>query len=128
MKRFMYVSIGIFCLALSALIGFHIGQGTAGAHSSTFFRVVGPEYVTIGESAYQVGGTSTPIWYLVPNAALLPVPVSSLAYFDEIVALTDEGEGFVYQRDGWKSLGMIPGGPTPVTPTTWGAIKALNHK
>jgi len=31
MKRFMYLSIGLLCLSLSALIGFHVGSRTAEA-------------------------------------------------------------------------------------------------
>ena len=34
MKRFMYVSIGLLCLSLSTLIGFHIGSRTAQAQAA----------------------------------------------------------------------------------------------
>ncbi len=35
MKRFMYLSIGVLCLMLAALIGFHLGQRSAHAQSDT---------------------------------------------------------------------------------------------
>ncbi len=34
MKRFMYASIGMLCLSLAVLVGFHIGQHTAEAQAS----------------------------------------------------------------------------------------------
>lgn len=50
MKRFMFFSIGVLCLMLSALIGFHIGGRQA--------RAQGPGVVLVGS------GGDHPIWVM----------------------------------------------------------------
>ena len=52
MKRFMYLSIGVLCLMLAALIGFHIGNGAAIAQqdviSARGFQVINPDGQVLG--------------------------------------------------------------------------------
>jgi len=49
MKRFMYLSVGVLCLSLSALIGFHMGNRSAQAQAPApyvgFFFEGGRAYV-----------------------------------------------------------------------------------
>ncbi len=128
MKRFMYLSVGVFCLALATLIGFHIGQGTAGAQGMTGFRVLGSSgnslLVAVGENIYyvEVGHGS---WQIGAIEERPPVQVSNLVFFNGLCAITDAGEGWWSPNyRSWQSVGFLPTGPTAVQSSTWSEIKA----
>ena len=42
-KRFMYFSVAVLCLSISALIGFHLGSHTANAQVGTLTPFVSPD-------------------------------------------------------------------------------------
>lgn len=76
MKRFMYASIGVLCLSLSALIGFHVGSQTAQAQVRGPVQGFAHDGNEIGQYIYldngdvffrrttpvDVGGTNHPVY------------------------------------------------------------------
>jgi hypothetical protein len=103
MKRFMYLSIGVLCLSVSALIGFHAGARTAQAQASDFqagFRIA------------QLGSQGLYAYYATTAGDVYAREIpSSGGHWD--------GGGTA------QYLGNFFGGqPVPVSPSTLGGVKS----
>ncbi len=103
MKRFMYLSVSLLCLALATLIGFHIGQGTAGAQSGSM--------ITGMSAVGQLDGSSGVVFVMTASGECFMNRFNNTQGFGYIGSLTSLGNF-------WDS------GPTSVTPSTWSEIKA----
>jgi hypothetical protein len=58
MKRFMFLSIGVLCLAIVALIGFHIGASRVEAANSSTDTYVSCSVLSTGSGYFLVAMTS----------------------------------------------------------------------
>lgn len=131
-KRFALLSFSLLCLAFTALVGFHIGQGTATAQSGLMSTSA---VVTVGfQKALLVNGE---IWKLEIGAGWLntgqssPVPVTDVVFLFETdgsdPAIIDRsGNGWGYRNNHWTNYGPPPVAVT-TQPTTWSAIKAQHR-
>ena len=133
MKRFMYASIGLLCLSLSALIGFHVGQRPAHATDATgqagvILAITSDYALTITGEIWSYGSGGG--WY---KSTDLPIPV------DQVHAITVEGanvhlldtNGDYWEErigDTWENCGQPPVGPVPTDNSSWGAIKDKLNK
>ena len=100
MKRFMFLSITVMCMAVTLLIGMHIGSKNVEAQASTVtgFSVSG-EYV----------------WVMLSNGEVYSRPVEY--YGDEN---WEWKSSLLPQPD---LTGSFFNGPVPVSEQTWGGIK-----
>jgi hypothetical protein len=101
MKRFMFLSIGVLCLSLAALVGFHIGSRSAIAQTDDFvagYRVM----------PYGVGGTG-----------LHFVMLSNGDVYSRHDSASEPWTGSAprYLGNFWEST-------VPVAPSTIGGVKA----
>lgn len=121
MKKFFYACAAILCLVLA----YHFGATNAQGQSGTSFQVIGSEpFVNVGGVVYALDPFGSR-WKPVSSSDLPPVPPSEIIYFYAGNAITASGEGWTTQNgDGWRSIGFIPGGPTPAVQSSWGAVKA----
>jgi hypothetical protein len=97
MKRFMFLSIGVLCLAVSALIGFHIGSQTAEAQTSE------TTYMAVAE------GTSFHVIAIQPNGDVYRRAVVGSGW------QTSDPPQF-YGNYWWSST-------VATQPGTWGGVK-----
>ena len=124
MKRFMYASIGILCLSLSALIGFHIGSNTVHAKASAIpgiLHVSGRYVLDINGEVWLV---SHPFSWIRISDYDPPstVPPENIVYWSHAAFMTAQGD--MWQKtDQWYNCGHPPGGPVPTDNSSWGAIK-----
>jgi hypothetical protein len=115
----MHLSIGLLCLALTALIGFHLGSRAASADFDNSGVVVG-----IANDYFLMNDGS--IWALDAAGAWrphppVPVPVADIKLWDKDHIVTkDDVIWFVLNAE-WVQAN--PPYPAPVEPTTWGRLK-----
>jgi hypothetical protein len=125
MKRFMYLSISVLCLSVSALIGSHIGTRSAQAQAP------GPIYSDTGIVTHfaewmldQYGQT----WFIGSSWERTAPDVPSWL-FNQIkswhltVIITQDNSAWKWNGTEWVNLGPWPGGPVPTSPNTWGDVK-----
>jgi hypothetical protein len=127
MKRFMFASIGLLCLSLSALIGFHIGHQTAHAGyvahdesgligNNNLYNFL-DEHGTVWTFEYGDG------WWSSPE--VLPVTASQIKFWTQFQIVTVDNVGWSKDSEGWHLVGPWPGGqPVPTDNSSWGAIKS----
>jgi hypothetical protein len=133
MKRFMFVSIGVLCLMVSALIGFYIGSESAQAQAPrTEITPSSPStgiVVSLDWSGYvldqlgQVWWMRYGCWQRHPEADP-PIPVSEIKLWNYYVVVTNDDS--VWELTGsnqWSQCGPWPGGSVPASPNTWGGVK-----
>jgi hypothetical protein len=70
------------------------------------------------------GSSGWKSYYSITGNPPLPVSVDQIIGVASIDLITSTGEGYQVQEGQWISMGLVPGGPTPVTQTTFGALKA----
>jgi hypothetical protein len=132
MKRFMYFSIAVLCLMVSALIGFHIGSESAQAQapraaitpsSPSTGIIVGVDWA--GYVLDQLGQ----VWYMHNGCwerrteADPPVPVSEIKLWSYYTVVTNDDTVWAHHGGPWEQCGPWPGGPVPTSPDTWGGVK-----
>ncbi len=105
MKRFMYLSVAMLCLALTLLIGFHIGTRSVQAQA--------PEPIT----GYVVSQPSTQVSHYV-----------MLSNGDVYRQIHDQSVGAVFGTPTPRFLGNFWGGTVPVSERTWGSTKDAYKK
>ncbi len=96
MKRFMYLSIGVLCLAMAALISFHIGSQRAEAQTE------------IGAQYYVEAGGGFNVFAILPNG-------------DVYVNNTNTTAGF--ERHPSTYVGNFWEGTVSTDKATWGKVK-----
>jgi hypothetical protein len=132
MKRLMYLSVSLLCLALATLIGFHIGQGTAGADIDTSNpgQVVGLANDGINSDNALALTRSGDIWAIRPSGWVelrqSPLPVSQIKFWSGNVIVSVDDVAYGWNGTSWYQIGPYPG-PTSIQPTTWSAIKAQHR-
>jgi len=104
-KRFMFLSVGILCLSLSALIGFHIGGRTARAQAPG----ASLSYSNFGSAQFVMLDNGDVYWNF-NDGPLVPAGGNFFASFT-----TPAG----YLGNFWTG----ETGPVPVSPESWGTIK-----
>jgi len=134
MKRFMYLSIGVLCLALSALIGFHLGSSEVTAQVDPSADIVAT--YSVGSNALVAldrfgqiwacnGSNVNPLcWEQVTSGEPpLPIPISEIEtwYFRSLLA--KNGDFWVVHELDWNNCGPWPGGTIPTTPSSMGEMK-----
>lgn len=100
MKRFVFLSIGVLCLMLSALIGFHIGSESAQAQAQPPQAIAGLAQ-WLGYMDFVMLDNGDLYWN---NRGAQHVPYSAPA---------------TYLGNFWT--GEM--GPVPTSPNTWGGVK-----
>ena len=119
-RSFFIVCLGILC----SVATYQLGATSAKAQAPSGIRVLaGNSFVLSGGTVYRLDTTSG--WFVV--AELPPVPPTDLMYYDGWTAVTVQGEGWHCDSPGqtsWRSLGMVPGGPTPAQGMSIGQLKA----
>ena len=113
-------------VALLVAGAFAIGANGAKGQSTTF-RVIGPNFVVVGQTVYHLDPLNAPLgWHKLPEGGLTlpPVPASSLiSYENGTTAITDSGEGWGNVYGVWTDLGPVPGS-VPTTRESWGQLKS----
>jgi len=141
MKRFMYLSIGVLCLSLSALVGSHIGNRTAEAVLSSptrnfdtgivAYRVVGSRRFALDEfgSAWEIYVNTVPggnfCWERViqhdPH-----LPLDQIKYWEPRVIISTDNHLWVDNGESipqWEDCGVWPGGTVETQQQSWGSTK-----
>jgi len=132
MKRFMYLSIGVLCLSLSALIGFHVGSRTAQAQSvgGGFVDVVkgaGAYYNALrSDGAYFWYDSLNDTYYEYANNAPGDGYVGmNWVGESEVYAIKSNGEIYKFTQNDWEYMTTLPtGSAVPTSQNTWGGIKS----
>ncbi len=122
-KKFAFVSIGILCLALSALIGFHIGNQAAQAQTPALHSLGHNGWVL--DSAGQVWNlTAANCWERMP-AWDIPVPLADVKWWDNHALITQSEIAWRHDQStgSWINCGPWPGSPVPTSENTWGNTK-----
>jgi hypothetical protein len=122
----MYLSIGLLCLSVSALIGFHLGHRTANA--TNLSEPVGVVLAVPSDYALTVNGEiwsyASGAWY---KSSDLPIPVGQIHAMtneDGNVHLLDKNGDYWEQRGpSWENCGQPPVSPVPTDNSSWGQIK-----
>lgn len=103
-RRFMFVSIGVFFLALSALIGFHIGSRTAVAQVNPLLS-----FTAADDNTHYVIDAIGDVWVQEPAE----IPGASCA-----------GNSWLAYCEPARYIGnFFTGPPLATSPETWGGIK-----
>jgi len=126
MKRFMYLSIALLCLSLSALIAVHVGH-----HNAQATIVTDPVGVILAVSEDFVLTTTEEIWTYNDNMGWLkleslPIPLSQVHFFDSegAVHMVDKNGDYWELLDHvWFNRGQPPVGPVPTGQKSWGTVK-----
>jgi hypothetical protein len=105
MKRFMFLSIGVLCLAIAVLIGFYVGSQRAEAQSSA---VIGFTTYSLGASDYCIA--------LLPNGDV---------YVRKILS---DSTYRVFSTTPAYSLGNFWDGAVATDPATWSGVKGQFNK
>lgn len=132
MKRFMYASIGLLCLSLSALIGFHIGSRSASATVTTepvgnIVAMYESTVLTLDGRIWTFDAYGTRQW-IEHDYSPIPVPISDIQFIDNgnVIQFVDKN-GDVWNRNGhypqWTNVGHPPLPPVPTSGESWGSIK-----
>ena len=117
------------CIASVVLaVGIGVAGEWRGARGqSTTFRVIGPNFVVVGQTVYHLDPLNAPLgWHKLPEGGLTlpPVPASSLiSYENGTTAITDSGEGWGNVYGVCTDLGPVPGS-VPTTRESWGQLKS----
>jgi hypothetical protein len=128
MKRFFYLSGSLFFLALTLLIGVHLGAMNARADH---VDLSGPGEIIAGDGSTVVwdrAGQGWTVrepgrWIRTPQIDF-PVPASEVKLVGGTYLITTSDEGWVRSPTGtWVSVGVYPGGAIAVESTTWGSLK-----
>jgi hypothetical protein len=137
-KAFLFVSAGIFLLALA----YHLGARSVGAQSTVIdLGEVGQEgsagpYFAVavaGRTPYfaqqgTVPGSMSPGQPLPPIPGTSPVLAISATARGDVPVISMMANGDVYEfnsdQGAWYLAGNVLGGPTPATRETWGGVKA----
>ena len=125
MKRVMYGSIALLCLALS----FHLGATMTGAtyvdHSTQGILAFYTQYGTNGYVLCEDGS----VWRVDPDHGWFqeescPVPVSTVKFWDNTVLITVDDHVWFYRLGDWEDAGAWPPGSSSTEAASWGRIKA----
>ncbi len=124
MKKFFYACAAILCLVLA----YHFGATNAHGQGSSLLRYVGStDQSTVWYATDNGIWTITETGWKSPSqvgSPEPPVPASQVVAYNNKRVVTTAGEGFYESGGSWVSVGLIPGGPTPVTSQSFGQLKA----
>ena len=139
MKRFMFFSAGVLCLAVAVLIGFHIGSQEVQAlpEANTALDPSGIVAIFDGSNNNSVQmldehgqvwhsdrfNISSPVcWRLEPSFAV-PVPVGQIKHWSLYFFVTDDDHLWVLTY-GWTDCGPWPDVPVSTQPATFSDLKS----
>jgi hypothetical protein len=136
-KRFFYVCVG----ALALVLAYHLGANRAEGQSAMIEGAnISDDY---GDATAVVGGTLRVVHGLYGGNSLPAGPIPPVPAVGRVIAtsaphgapfsiILDNGDVYDYitydpnlgDISVWRLRGNLAAGPTPVQPTTFGAIKA----
>jgi hypothetical protein len=125
-KKLMYASIAILCLA----VAFHLGAVSArSTYVDHMASGIISHYHYNGGGHFWVLDEDGIVWYIDPDTGwyqspALPVPVSQVKFWTRYSLVTFDHQTWFYRNDAWEHVGSWPGSQTPVQESSWGAIKA----
>jgi hypothetical protein len=103
MKRFMFLSIGVLCLAVAALIGFYVGSQRAEAQASPDAQYF----------VFNYGSTSCSYRAILPNG--------------DIYSNSDNGAPYYFAYPA-HYIGNFWGGTVATDKSTWSGVKGQFNK
>jgi hypothetical protein len=132
MKRFFYLSGGMFLVSLSLLIGFHLGARAARADWNGSGIVLGTEQLQGGfVDQFAAVAADGSLWtfeqgqWYPQGGPPLPVPLGDIAFFVNLHSIVDTSGNAWWWTAG---RGWINYGPPPLVtkarPATWGSMKS----
>ena len=127
MKRLMYGSIALLCLALS----FHLGATVTGAsHVNQLTQGIMAFRTLSGTDAYVLCEDGS-VWRADPDhgwaeadPSPCPVPVSSVKFWGKTALVTVDNHVWFYRWGAWEDAGAWPGGASATESASWAEIKA----
>ena len=136
MKRFMFLSIGVMCLAVSALVGFHVGNRTAQA--TAVMEPVGNIVAMYESTVLTADGR---IWtfdvyntkqWIESQYSPVPIPVTDIQFIDNgnAIQLVDKNGDVWNCNSGnpWTNVGHPPPPPVSTDMESWGGVKGQYGK
>jgi hypothetical protein len=130
MKRFMYLSIGLLCLSLSALIGLHIGHKTACAghvNHNTSGLVAIQSFSLLDEYGVAWSINDNYEW-ISTSVQTPPIPVSQIKFWSVGFFVTTDNVAYKWSGDTWVNCGLWPGGTVETKQESWGNLKGKYNK
>ena len=126
-RRFFYVCVGMFLLALS----YHLGSTRAQAQSGGFLEAAAVRWTGAGIGVRASGVIGRTFYLMLDNGAQTvasqPIPgaqpIIATEPSGQVVMLAD-GQLLEYNGAGWNPLGNLLPGPVPALHESWGKLKA----